>query len=94
MNTIFTQIAVRIIREQELVIGPLAWDEARKVSGLVVVDARAANLSFEGSAREVLDKLVARYERLFGRISREVCRGAAQSLLADLPQSEIPESLK
>ena len=37
--TIFDQISVRIIKEQSLIIGPLAWDEARKVSGLSVVDS-------------------------------------------------------
>ena len=29
--TIFAQISLRIIKEQELIIGPLAWDEAKKV---------------------------------------------------------------
>ncbi len=28
--TIFDQISIQIIREQELIIGPLAWDEACK----------------------------------------------------------------
>ena len=32
MNTL-DSIAVKIIKEQELVIGPLAWSEAQKVPG-------------------------------------------------------------
>jgi hypothetical protein len=38
MDTIL-EIPIRIIKEQELVIGPLAWDEAKKVSGLNVLSS-------------------------------------------------------
>ncbi len=87
------QIAGKIIKEQELVIGPLAWKEAQKVSGLDVDEAHhEAHLS--GDAPAVVDKLVAQYERLFGRASREVCRDAVAGMLADLPPSQIPASLR
>jgi len=42
--TIFDQISVRIIKEQELIIGPLAWEEAKKVPGLKVVDHKKLRL--------------------------------------------------
>ena len=35
---VFNQISLRIIREQENIIGSLAWDEAAKVPGLSVID--------------------------------------------------------
>ena len=41
----FPQIVTRIIREQELVIGPLAWDEARKVEGLQVLDEKKGEVN-------------------------------------------------
>ncbi len=91
----FMQIAVKIIREQELIIGPLAWDEARKVQGINIIDQKSGQLNLvEGDQKGLIDKLVAQYERIFGKASREVCREAASGLLADLEESDIPASLK
>ena len=91
---IFNQISLRIIKEQALIIGPLAWDEERKVSGFHVIDQNKGDVSFDGDAKEVLNKLVAQYERLFGKISHEVCREAVQDLVAKMPTDEVPSSLK
>ncbi|MSU55107.1 MAG: hypothetical protein EXS46_01030 [Candidatus Taylorbacteria bacterium] len=93
--SIFNQIAYRIIKEQELIIGPLAWDEARKVSGLQVLDSKAGKVDFKNEdPKLVVDKLVAQYERLFGQASHEVCRDAVADLIAELPVSEVPASLQ
>ncbi len=92
--TIFAQIASKIIKEQELVIGPLAWNEAGKVQGLKITDQKSGEVDIAGDPKETLDKLVAQYERLFGRASHEVCREAAISLIADLPAAEVPASLR
>ncbi len=86
------QIPLRIIKEQELVIGPLAWDEAKKVVGLTV--DKAQNMAtFVGDGKDVINRLVAQYERLFGRASHEVCKEAVQDLIAEMPPEEIPSSL-
>ena len=90
---IFGQIAVRIIKEQELIIGPLAWNEAKKVDGLVVTDP-AGEVTLQGDKKKAIDSLVARYDRLFGRASHEVSREAVVGLLADLPATDVPLSLK
>jgi len=87
------QIPIRIIKEQELVIGPLAWDEARKVSGLTV-DQSHNLVSFSGDSKDIVNRLVAQYERLFGRASHEVCREAVKDLIAEMPSEEVPSSLK
>ena len=88
-------IAVKIIKEQELVIGPLAWSEAGKVTGLRVVNRTSAQIEIvDNDQKQVIDRLVARYERLFGRASHEVCREAAASIIATLPQAEVPTSLR
>ncbi len=91
---VFNQISVRIIKEQEAIIGPLAWSEAAKVPGLTVVDAKAHSVSVTGEPKEVVNALVARYEQLFGRLSREVSREAVVDLTADIPAEDIPASLK
>jgi hypothetical protein len=92
METIL-QIPIRIIKEQELVIGPLAWDEARKVSGLNV-DQKNNSVTFSGDGKDIINRLVAQYERLFGKISREVCRQSVQDIIAEMSAEEIPSSLK
>lgn len=94
MNT-FSQIASRIIKEQAMIIGPLAWDEARKVQGVNVVNEDDGTVEIQdGDTKVVIDHLVAQYERLFGRTSREVCREAVVNLIADLPKDQIPQSLQ
>ncbi len=87
------QIPIRIIKEQELVIGPLAWDEARKVSGLNV-DQAHNSVSFAGDPKGIIDRLVAQYERIFGQASHAVCHDAVQDLIAQMPPEEVPSSLK
>ena len=88
----FPKIALRIIREQELVIGPLAWDEARKVQGLQIIGGQV-NLQ-SGDPKGIIDKLVAQYERLFGLASHEVCRDAVKDLIREMSPEEIPSSLR
>ncbi len=87
-------MTIKIIQEQELIIGPLAWLEASKVPGLNVVDQTQAKVILGDDQKSVIDRLINRYENIFGRASREVCKEAVAPLLADLPLSEIPLSLK
>jgi hypothetical protein len=93
MNTL-DQIAIKIIKEQELIIGPIAWEEAGKVSGMHV-DAKAHTLTIDSAdGRAAIDGLVSQYEHFFGRAAREVCKEAAASLVADLMPAEVPSSLQ
>lgn len=91
--TIYDQIGIRIIKEQELIIGPVAWTEAGKVTGLVV-DQKINQITINGQAKEVLDKLVEQYSRLFGQASNEVCREAVHDLVSTLSPEEVPSHLK
>ena len=91
---VFNQISLRIIREQENIIGSLAWDEAAKVPGLSVIDRKAGELTVTGDPKVVVNALIARYEKLFGRLSREVSKEAVGDLTAEIPASELPESLQ
>ena len=94
MNTL-NQIATKIIKEQELIIGPIAWNEAEKVKGIHVIDHDSGGVAIEnGDAKVVVDNLIGQYEHLFGRASREVCREAVASLIADLSPAEVPSSLR
>ena len=89
----FNQISLRIIKEQEAIIGPLAWNEAAKVEGLTT-NKEKNEVVVTGDPKIVVDSLVSRYEQLFGQLSREVCREAVGDLTAEIPSDELPESLK
>ncbi len=91
---IFSKMSFRIIREQENIVGPIAWNEAEKVQGLHVVDKIKGEFTFDGDAREVLNKLVIQYEKLFGKLAHSVCREVTRDLIAELPADDVPSSLK
>lgn len=92
--SILDKIAEKIIEEQELVIGPLAWTEASNVHGLQIDSKSHETVLTVGiDQKETINRLVAQYERLFGRASQEVCRDAVAVMLASLAPSEIPSSL-
>lgn len=92
MNT-FDQIATKIIKEQELIIGPIAWQEAELVNGLVLDDHIAVHIADSAEPKSVVNQLVGRYERLFGRASREACKEAVAALLAELAPGDVPSAL-
>ena len=93
MTAITNQLADKIIQEQALINGPIAWEQAERVSGLRFV-IKSHEVNIEGNTKEVLAKLVAQYEKLFGIASREVCRDAVRPLLSQVPENEIPAVLK
>lgn len=94
--TKYDEIIIKIIKEQELLMGPVAWYEARKVSGLIIVDEKSAKVSIsEGSdVQSVVNDLVAKYSSLFGRAAEQVCKEAVSAIIADLSPHEIPVSLR
>jgi hypothetical protein len=93
--TTLDQIVIKIIREQELVIGPLAWSEAAKVRGIQIINKNSGEIIFTtNNPKEAVDLLVNQYEKLFGRASHEVCREAVANLIADLSPEEVPASLR
>lgn len=96
LNTpnIFNQISLRIIKEQALIIGPLAWEEAKKVTGITIGDQKKEEVIVDvNNPKEVINRLVAQYERLFGKLSHEICREATHDLVKSLEQNDVPSSL-
>jgi hypothetical protein len=88
---IFAQLAEKIIKEQEAIIGPVAYEQAKKVEGLEITDS--GKVTINGKAKEVLTQLVKQYEKLFGRTSVEVCREAVKSIISKAPKDEVPQIL-
>lgn len=91
--SIYTILALKIIHEQEIIIGPIAWEEATKVSGFKILDSKTDKVIIEGDGKAALEKLVQQYERLFGRASREVCRSAVKNMVNDSNKDSIPAIL-
>lgn len=89
------EIATKIIQEQELIMGPIAWTEAEKVPGLHVQNRATGELTLdEADTKAIIDRLVSQYERLFGRASREASKEAVMGLIAELAPSDVPSSLR
>lgn len=90
---IFAQMAEKIIKEQEGIIGPVALEQAQKVKGLQV-DWQKHEVSFEGNKTDIVEKLVEQYQGLFGQASVEACKEAVRGIIADVPQNQLPPLLR
>jgi len=88
---IFAQMAEKIIKEQETIIGPIALEQAKKVEGLEVESD--SNVKIVGNSKNVLEKLVDQYAKLFGQASIEVCREAVRGMISQEQKDQIPQVL-
>lgn len=89
---IFSQAILKIISEQNLIIGPVALEEAARV-GSIKISNDLSQVEVVGDSKLALETLVAQYEKLFGRTAVEVSKHAAREELQKLSPAEIPEIL-
>lgn len=75
---IFSQLALKIIQEEEKIIGSKAWELASEVRGLYVDENRT--LRIQGNKNEVINQLIAQYEQVFGQTSRELAKDTIKGL--------------
>lgn len=93
--TVLEQMVVRIIEEQEKIIGPVALEQANTVNGLKIIWGKKEHqIQITGNGPDVIDELVKHYSELFGRLSVEVCRSASGDLLSKLPSDQVPDILR
>ncbi len=90
---IFATIANQIIKEQENIIGPIAYEQAQKVKG-IKINVQTHEVALEGDKKNILDNLVKQYETLFGQASVEVCKEAASRFSTQLSMDQLPSSLR
>ena len=93
-DKLLNQIVVEIIKRQERIAGQVAWEQARKVEGLNVVDRAQFIVVLNGDPKKIIDSLVQAYASVFGSLAAEVSRSAARYLVAELPADQVPESVK
>lgn len=92
-NTIFDQIAEKIIEQQESIIGPVAIQQAKLVKELKI-DWPQHDVDISGNPQTAIDELVQQYKELFGQIAVETCKEAVTRYLEQLPAEQRPASLK
>lgn len=90
---VYAQIAAKIIKGQEDIIGPVAVEQAKKVPHLKV-DWEKHEVVIDGDQSKAIDQLVGVYKELFGQISVEVSKEAVSPLLTKLSPAGVPEALK
>ena len=90
---VYAQIVEKIIKAQEAIIGPVAVEQAKRVTQLTI-DWDKHEISIAGDESDAIDSLVAVYQELFGQISREVSKEAAAPLISKVPADDMPEALK
>ncbi|MFA5136487.1 MAG: hypothetical protein WC489_03775 [Patescibacteria group bacterium] len=90
---VYRQMAINIIREQEIIIGPIAVEQAGRVNGLTV-NWKHHDVSFTGNEIKIVENLIEKYRDFFGQVSVEVCKNAVKNLLSDLPAKERPALLR
>ena len=91
-HALFGQIAEKIIEQQEAIIGPVAVERAKSVSGLSI-DWPQHDVDVAGDPQAVIDNLVSQYKELFGQIAVETCRDAVSRYVLQLPVEQRPHSL-
>lgn len=89
---VYSQIAKKIIQEQQTIIGPMAVEQAKKVIGVEI--SSSGDVSIIGDAKSVLGALVQQYENFFGQASIEVCKDALKSVNPPISSEELPDILK
>lgn len=90
---LYSQIAEKIIEQQEAVIGPIAVEQAKQVNELNV-DWPQHQVSVSGDPQKAIDELVEQYKELFGQIAVQVSKEASAGVLAQLPADKRPKSLR
>jgi hypothetical protein len=89
---IYAQAVYHIIKQQQMIIGPLAVNQAQAISGLDIADNN--NIKIDGDGKSVLESLVKQYARLFGQASIEVCKDAVKEITPSIPSRDLPDILQ
>lgn len=90
---VYAELTKSIITHQESIIGPVAVERAKTVSGLSV-DWAAKTVQISGEPKDVINHLVEQYKALFGQISVEVCKEAVGRLGQKMSPEQMPASLR
>lgn len=91
--SIYATIVEKIIAQQQLIIGPVAIQQAENVEGLLI-DKESHAVTLQGNEKQIVDALISQYQELFGQIAVEVSKEAVAKVVASLAPEQLPELLK
>jgi len=89
---IYVQMASKIIKAQQDVVGPVAFEQAKRVDGVKLGNTHE-ELKIDGDKKVVLELLIKQYEGMFGRASIEVCKNAVRGIINNVPKDQVPQLL-
>jgi len=93
MNTdLFAQMAEKILRRHERILGNVAIRQAVKIEGLKV-DPQTYLVSFEGDKKVLVEKLILQYEKILGGVSIVLSKEAVKDIVPQVPPDQIPQLL-
>jgi hypothetical protein len=90
--SVYSLLATQIVKNQAVIIGPLAIDQASMVSGISITPP--GTVTIMGNGKEFLVNLVNQFERLFGTASIEVCKDAVKESHVQISDKDLPDILK
>lgn len=93
ITDVFNKLVVKIIEQQETIIGPLAVEQAKKVPGLSI-EWPGKKITLNADKKTILESLVKRYQAIFGQTSLEVCKEIVHSMASNIPLDQIPSLLQ
>jgi hypothetical protein len=92
-DEVYAVMCAQIIKDQALIIGSLALEQARHVAGLTF-DPTTHACSVTGDGVAIVELLINRYRNFFGDAAVEVCKEAAARFMIRLPAEKVPISLR
>ncbi len=92
--SIYNKVLSRILKEQEIILGSLAWQQAEKIDGIKIINKETGEIRIIGDAMTVIDAFVYRCMRIFGSYARDASKQAVAYLLAEMPKDDIPSRLR
>ena len=90
--SIYLELARNIIKAQENIVGPIALEQAKRVTGIKIGNT-SQDIILEGDEKDAVNRLVKQYEGLFGKVSIEVCKRAAMSITSSTEKDQLPPLL-
>lgn len=91
-DDIYPRLVIAILKGQEEIIGPIAWQQASSVPGLQVVSQSDVTVSGADKA-QIIENLVARFGDFFGQAAVEICKEAAHKV-SGITIDDLPPSLR
>lgn len=86
-------ITKSIINHQQMIIGPLAMEQAKKVNGIQVSNDGTITVTSKNIS-QIIENLVVSYQHIFGQASVEACKDAIKESQLSLSPSDLPEILR